>query len=247
MIQGAQTDFIYILKKYKKSKRYSQLQELHIQCIVDELKGMDKDEHYNKFFEILHSSLTTISSFKFLIICHKLIYQLQQEFTIRFIQNKLIPGEHTDKSRLAIYYYNFLFKICENFDYYKEVIDFIETDNIIKFLKYELFVQIQILYPLATMLQELSQVVKLLDYLLCRESPLLLQLGTCILKDFCVIYNFLSTTMQEFIYFKGSFKRSKSTLSSLSNHYSNDKMHEEIVVTKTLLQFQITTLLHYHY
>ncbi|CAD8104933.1 unnamed protein product [Paramecium primaurelia] len=111
MIQGAQTDFIYILKKYKKSKRYSQLQELHIQCIVDELKGEGKDEHYNKFFEILHSSLTTISSFKFLIICHKLIYQIQQEFTIRFIQYKLLPGEHTDKSRLAIYYYNFLFKI----------------------------------------------------------------------------------------------------------------------------------------
>ncbi|CAD8210463.1 unnamed protein product [Paramecium octaurelia] len=197
MIQGAQTDFIYILKKYKKSKRYSELQEIHIQCIIDELKGENKQELHNKFFEILQSSLTTIGSFKFLILCHKLIYQLQQEFTSRFISNKLIPGDHTDKSRLAIYYYNFLFKLCENFDYYKEVIDFIETDNIVKFLQYELLVQIQILYPLASLLQELSQVVKLLDYLLCRESPLLLQLGTCILKDFCVIYNFLSTAMQE--------------------------------------------------
>ncbi|CAD8197944.1 unnamed protein product [Paramecium octaurelia] len=177
-----------ILKKYKKSKRYSQLQELHIQCIVDELKGENKEENFNKFFDILQSSLSTIGSFKFLVLCHKLIYQLQQEFTSRFIQNKLIPGDDTDKSRLAIYYYNFLFKLCENFDYYKEVIEFIETDNIVKFLKYELFVQIQILYPLAQMLQELSQVVKLLDYLLCRESPLLLQLGTCILKDFCYVF-----------------------------------------------------------
>ncbi|CAD8208229.1 unnamed protein product [Paramecium pentaurelia] len=188
MIQGAQTDFIHILKKYKKSKRYSELQELHIQCVVDELKGNNKEEHFHKFFEVLQSSLSTIGSFKFLVLCHKLIYQLQQEFAIRFIQNKLIPGDDTDKSRLAIYYYNFLFKLCENFDYYKEVIEFIETDNIEKFMKYELFVQIQILYPLAQILQELSQVVKLLDYLLCRESPLLLQLGTCILKDFCYTF-----------------------------------------------------------
>ncbi|CAD8113244.1 unnamed protein product [Paramecium primaurelia] len=112
-----------ILKKYKKSKRYSELQELHIQCVVDELKGYNKEENFHKFFEVLQSSLSTIGSFKFLVLCHKLIYQLQQEFAIRFIQNKLIPGDDTDKSRLAIYYYNFLFKLCENFDYYKEVIE----------------------------------------------------------------------------------------------------------------------------
>ncbi|CAK65049.1 unnamed protein product (macronuclear) [Paramecium tetraurelia] len=224
MIQGAQTDFIYVfylqdidydrsqrnikkvkgIPQYKKYTSNVRLLFYLIAGIIDELTGENKQEHHNKFFEILQSSLTTIGSFKFLILCHKLIYQLQQEFTSRFISNKLIPGDHTDKSRLAIYYYNFLSKLCENFDYYKEVIDFIETENIVKFLQYELLVQIQILFPLASLLQELSQVtfpiyqvVKLLDYLLCRESPLLLQLGTCILKDFCVIYNFLSAAIQE--------------------------------------------------
>ena len=42
--------------------------------IFDELRGENKEENYHKFFENFHSSLSTISSFKFLILCHKLIY-----------------------------------------------------------------------------------------------------------------------------------------------------------------------------
>ena len=41
---------------------------------MDELKNENKDENFDKFFDILKSSLTTISSYKFLILTHKLIY-----------------------------------------------------------------------------------------------------------------------------------------------------------------------------
>lgn len=99
-----------------------------------------------------------MAALKYLCLIHHLIYALQEEFASRVVQHKLLEGQETDLTVLAISYYRFLYRICTNFEYFKPALRFIDEEKATEFLSLDLERQIESLVQLSLILQELQLV-----------------------------------------------------------------------------------------